>query len=182
MNIRMTPKSYIPRLLMEPDDTTTVVEESSFSLPVTTQSVLVLTPINLTNVSAFATQWLQIYDEWRLLKVQFRYHSRSPTSTSGALVAYIERDTTDALVTTLAEGYRQQESQEFRPYDDFTTSPKLTTLEWNPKDPSDFEFQRLPGTAVFNYCVVGEAITPATVAGTIQIISRIQFRGRNPSS
>jgi hypothetical protein len=121
---------------------------------------------------------LAIYDEWRLLQVQFKYHSQSGTDATGALVMYLERDISDPAATTLAEGYRQQESQQFRPFDDFVSSPKLTTLQWKPKDPSDFEFQNATTNVVFRLVVVGENL-PDTPIGMIQTVARIQFRGRN---
>lgn len=168
---------------MEPEDATTIVEESSFAITATTGLVSTSTGMSLNNLTAFAAQFLQIYDEWRLLKVQHRYHSRSATSSGGAFVMYLERDIADAAETTLAGGYRQQEAQSFRPYEDFVSAPKLTTLEWNPKDPSDFEFQKSSSTAIYNIVMVGEGLsTTAPNIGTIQTVARIQFRGRNPSA
>ncbi len=164
---------------MEPTSTTTVVEESSFNV-VTDASGNISFAGNmaLSSVSAYAANWLAIYNEWRLLQVQFRYHSRSSTATPGALVLYIERDNADAANTTLAESYREQEAQDFRPYDDFVISPKLTTLQWKPKDPSDFEFQNSAVASVFRVVVVGETLPASTLIGTIHILARIQFRGR----
>lgn len=175
----MTTPSYIPRLLMQPDDTTTIVEESSVNLTSDASGKISFQhPINLQNATAFSTQWLTIYNEWRLLQVQFKYHSRSGSNATGALVAYIERDEGEGAVTTLAEGYREQESQEFRPWDDFVTSPKLTTLQYKPKEPSDFEFVSDSTNAPFSFVIVGEGLPVSSTFGSIQIVSRIQFRGR----
>lgn len=182
LTLRTTTPSYIPRLLMEPEDMTTVVEESSITLTSDASGNLaVKTPVTLAIASAFATQWLTIYDEWRYLQVQFRWHSRSSTAATGALCMYIERDNTDAVVTTLAQAYRQQESVEFRPYDDFTISPKLTTLQWKPKDPVDRQFTALATTVFFDLDIVGQNLPVSTVIGSVQIVSRIQFRGRTPA-
>lgn len=170
-------------MLMSPDDTTTIVEESSFNVSSDPSGNLFLsTEINLTSVSNFATEWLAIYDEWRLLQVQFKWHSRSATTATGALGMYLERDITDTAGTNLAGLYRQQESQEFRPYDDFVVSPKMTTLQWKPKDPSDFEFHVSGSDTIFRLNVVGETLPVSSIIGSIQTLARIQFRGRTTDS
>ena len=182
-NLRMVTPSYVPRLLMEPTDTTTIVEETSFNLTSSATGTLSnLINMNLNNVTAFASQFLTIYDEWRLLQVQFKYHSRVGSNTSGAIVIYLERDNSDVAVTTLSQAYRQQESQEFRPWDDFVTSPKLTTLQWKPKDPSDSEYQASAGLEVFRFVAVGENLPISTLIGSIQVLARIQFRGRTTAT
>lgn len=170
-------------MLIEATDSVTVVEESSFPVTSTATGTLSsLNQINLLNVTNFATQWLTIYDEWRLTQVQFRYHSRSSSSTPGAMVMYIDRDLTDAAATTLSQGYRQQEAQEFRPWDDFVISPKLTTLQWKPKDPSDTEYNALAATQIFSLILTGEGLPISTTVGSVQIFARIQFRGRSTSA
>lgn len=171
--------SYIPLTIMSPTDMVTVVEETSFA--VTSGALGVLsqgTSMNLSNMSAFATQWLTIFDEWRPLQVQFRYHSRVGSNTSGAVVMYIDRDTSDVPSTTLDAAYRQQESQEFRPWDDFASNPKLTTLQWRPKDPEDLIFRNTAPSTYFSLNVVGENLPATTVIGTVHVIARLQFRGR----
>lgn len=175
----MTTPSYIPRLLMEPTTVTTVVEETSFEVESDSSgNYSFAANIALTTVSAYATNWLAIYDEWKLNQVQFKWHSRSSTASNGAMGMYIERDNTDAAGTTLAELYREQEAQEFRPYDDFVTSPKLTTLQWKPKDPSDYEYQATSTTSIFRLVVIGEGLPTSSKIGTVQIVARISFRGR----
>ena len=172
-------QNFIPKILLEPDQQSTVVEESSFLITSSaTGTYANYLLINLSSVSDYASSWLTIYDEWRLKQVQFRFHSRVGSATSGALCMYLERDTTDANVSTLSAAYRQQESQSFRPWDDFVTAPKLTTLQWNPKDPNDYEYNNSTTGAVFRLCIVGEGLPISTNLGSIQLISRIQFRGR----
>lgn len=175
----MTTPSYIPRLLMSPDDVTTIVEESSVNLTSDASgNVAFQQGMTLSALSAFATQWLAIYNEWKTLQIQFKYHSRSGSSTTGALVMYLERDEMESVVPSLAAAYREQESQEFRPWDDFVTSPKLTTLQWKPKEPSDDEFNRSATDIQVTLMVAGEGLPASTTFGTVQIVARIQFRGR----
>jgi len=168
---------------MEPSEFTTVVEESSFDVVSDASgNVSSVLNLNLLGLSAFADEWLQIYNEWRPLLIQFRYHSRSGSASTGALVAYNERDVTDTPATTLAAAYREQESQEFRPWDDYTTSPKLTTLQWKPREPSDLEFYAFNTAYTSQLVIVGEDLPVSTTVGTMQIVSRLQFRGRqNPA-
>jgi hypothetical protein len=167
-------------MLLQPSDTTTVVEETSFTLTSGDTGVLSQgTPMNLDTLSAFATQWLAIYDEWRVLQVQFRYHSRVGSNTSGALVMYIDRDLVDVPATNLERGYRQQEAQEFRPWDDFVTQPKLTTLQWKPKDPDDSIYRNSSTATIFSLNLVGQNLPVSTTIGSVHVVARIQFRGRS---
>lgn len=180
LNLRMTPVSYVPRSIMQPMINTTVTEESSIVLTSSATGTISQRVIfNLATASNYATQWLQIYDEWRMNLVQFRYHSRSGSNTPGAIVMYIDRDTSDPADLTLVQAYRQQESQSFRPWDDFVTSPKLTTLQWKPKDPQDREFNFTPTLSQFSIVIVAEGLPISTTIGTIETVSRIQFRGRS---
>lgn len=166
---------------MAPDPVVTVHEESSFSItaPDTGGLIRQQLAVSLATVSAFAANWLAIYDEWRLLKVQFRYHSASGTNTNGAMVSYIERQPIEAPALTLLNAYREQESTAFRPFDDFTSSPKLTSLEWIPKSPADYEYHRVATDTIFEFDVVGENfVTGSPSPGRYEVIARIQFRGR----
>lgn len=177
--LHLSTPSYIPLTLITPTDVVTVVEETSFAVSSGALGIISQgTSMNLTNLSAFATQWLTIFDEWRPLQIQFRYHSRVGSNSSGALVMYIDRDTSDVPSTTLDAAYRQQEAQEFRPWDDFATNPKLTTLQWKPKDPEDLIFRNTAPSTYFTLNVTGENLPINTVIGTVHVVARLQFRGR----
>lgn len=146
-----------------------------------TGTVSQILAINLTSLSAFATQFLEIFDEVRINFVELTWQPAVGSSTSGSMVFYIERGS-DAIAASVTTAATEREMIQFRPWDEGNSHSGVNVLRWVPKQPSDYNFLSTSNTSVGSFMVVGSGLPVNTVVGYLQITSSLTFRGRNESS